>query len=240
MAFKITNAADLKNSKGTYLIYGAPGMGKTTSLKYLPGKTLVLDVDRTSKVLKGCKHIDIIEVDNINTWDFWEKLIIELYNNYRSKYDNIAVDNVSELERCILSDLGSKGRNKGVPSQGDYQYMQFRLVNSLRYMKNLDCNIIWTAWETTDLYTTAEGQQFNRSYPQINGKILNNVLGLCDVVARLMINGEGQRGFVMTATNSIFAKNQLDDRKGCLQHELILAGDAIDEKTKTVPTGSTK
>lgn len=177
MTFKITNAADLKNSKGTYLIYGAPGMGKTTALKYLPGKTLVLDVDRTSKVLKGCKNIDIIEVDNINTWDFWEKLIIELYNNYRSKYDNIAVDNVSELERCILSDLGSKGRNKGVPSQGDYQYMQFRLVNSLRYMKNLDCNIIWTAWETTDLYTTAEGQQFNRTYPQINGKILNNVLG---------------------------------------------------------------
>lgn len=240
MTFKITNATELKNSKGTYLIYGAPGMGKTTALKYLPGKTLVLDVDRTSKVLKGCKNIDIIEVDNINTWDFWEKLIIELYNNYRSKYDNIAVDNVSELERCILSDLGSKGRNKGVPSQGDYQYMQFRLVNSLRYMKNLDCNIIWTAWETTDLYTTAEGQQFNRSYPQINGKILNNVLGLCDVVARLMINGEGQRGFVMTATNSIFAKNQLDDRKGCLQHELILAGDAIDEKTKTVPADSSK
>lgn len=240
MTFKITNAADLKNSKGTYLIYGAPGMGKTTALKYLPGKTLVLDVDRTSKVLKGCKNIDIIEVDNINTWDFWEKLIIELYNNYRSKYDNIAVDNVSELERCILSDLGSKGRNKGVPSQGDYQYMQFRLVNSLRYMKNLDCNIIWTAWETTDLYTTADGQQFNRTYPQINGKILNNVLGLCDVVARLMINGEGQRGFVMTATNSIFAKNQLDDRKGCLQHELILAGDAIDEKTKTIPAEPSK
>lgn len=240
MTFKITNATELKNSKGTYLIYGAPGMGKTTALKYLPGKTLVLDVDRTSKVLKGCKHIDIIEVDNINTWDFWEKLIIELYKNYKGKYDNIAVDNVSELERCILSDLGSKGRNKGVPSQGDYQYMQFRLVNSLRYMKNLDCNIIWTAWETTDLYTTAEGQQFNRTYPQINGKILNNVLGLCDVVARLMINGEGQRGFVMSATNSIFAKNQLDDRKGCLQNELILAGDAIDEKTKTVPADSSK
>lgn len=240
MTFKITNATELKNSKGTYLIYGAPGMGKTTALKYLPGKTLVLDVDRTSKVLKGCKYIDIIEVDNINTWDFWEQLILELYKNYKGKYDNIAVDNVSELERCILSDLGSKGRNKGVPSQGDYQYMQFRLVNSLRYMKNLDCNIIWTAWETTDLYTTADGQQFNRTYPQINGKILNNVLGLCDVVARLMINGEGQRGFVMSATNSIFAKNQLDDRKGCLQNELILAGDAIDEKTKTVPAGPTK
>lgn len=231
MTLQITNAADIKTTKGTYLIYGPPGMGKTTALKYLPGKTLVLDVDRTTKVLRGCKNIDIVEVDNINTWDFWEKLIIELYKNYRGKYDNIAVDNVSELERCILSDLGSKGKNKGVPSQGDYQYMQFRMVNSLRYMKNLDMNIIWTAWESTDLYTTAEGQQFNRSYPQINHKIMNNVLGLCDVVAKLMINGEGNRGFVMSATNSIYAKNQLDDRKGCLQHELILGGDIPETKT---------
>lgn len=240
MTLQITNAADIKTTKGTYLIYGPPGMGKTTALKYLPGKTLVLDVDRTSKVLKGCKNIDIVEVDNINTWDFWEKLIIELYENYRGKYNNIAVDNVSELERCILSDLGSQGKNKGVPSQGDYQYMQFRLVNSLRYMKNLDMNIIWTAWEITDSFQDANGQYYNRAFPQINHKIMNNVLGLCDVVGKLAINSEGQRGFILTASNSTYAKNQLDDRKGCLQHELILVGDAVGEGTKTVSKGSTK
>lgn len=239
MALQITNAADIKTSKGTYLIYGPPGMGKTSSLKYLPGKTLVLDVDRTSKVLKGCKNIDIVQVDNINTWDFWEKLIIELYENYKGKYNNVCIDNVSELERCILSDLGSKGKNKGVPSQGDYQYMQFRLVNSLRYMKNLGCNIIWTAWENTDSYQDANGQYYNRSFPQVNHKIINNVLGLCDVVGRLAINPEGERGFVLTASNSTYAKNQLDDRKGCLQSELIPAGDGV-EGTKTVSKGPTK
>lgn len=234
MTLNITKAKDIKETKGTYLIYAPPGMGKTTALKFLSGKTLVLDVDRTSKVLRGSENIDIIEVDNINTWDYWEKLIVELYQNYKGKYDNICIDNVSELERCILSDLGSKGKNKGVPAQGDYQYMQFRLVNSLRYMKNLDCNIIWTAWETTDLYTDSNGQQFNRSFPQINGKILNNVLGLCDIVGRLTINSEGKRGFILSATNSTFAKNQLDSRIGCLQEELIL------NATKTIPSTTNK
>lgn len=218
---EITQASEIQQAKGTYLLYAPPGMGKTSTIKYLPGKTLVLDVDRTTKVLKGCENIDIHYVDNTNTWEAWGNLIKDLAENYVGKYDNVVVDNISELERCLLSDLGSKGKNKGVPAQGDYQYMQFRIVNSLRYMKNLNANLIWTAWESTDLYTDSNGQQFNRSYPQINQKILNNVLGLCDVVGRLMINAEGERGYTFTATNSTFAKNQLDERKGCKQNELI-------------------
>lgn len=222
----ITSAKDIQTDHATYLIYGPPGMGKTSAIKYLPGKTLVLDVDRTSRVLKGQPNIDIAHVDNTNTWEYWGKLIVELEEKYKGVYNNIVVDNISELERCLLSDLGSKGKNKGVPSQGDYQYMQFRIVNSLRYMKNLGANLIWTAWEASDLYTDSNGQQFNRSYPQINQKIMNNVLGLCDVVGRLMINSDGDRGFVLTASNSTYAKNQIDDRKGCLQGELIPSGDA--------------
>ncbi|WP_242272173.1 AAA family ATPase [Bacillus cereus group sp. BfR-BA-01310] len=220
---QITNASEITNVQKTYLIYGPPGMGKTTSIKYFPGKTLVLDVDRTSKVLRGQENIDIVYVENTNTWEAWEKLILDLDKNYKNVYDNIVVDNISELERCLLSDLGSKGKNKGVPSQGDYQYMQFRVVNSLRYLKNLGANLIWTAWETDDLYIDSSGQQYNRSYPQINKKIMNNVLGLCDVVGRLMVKSDGERGFVLSATNSTYAKNQLDDRQGCVQEELIKA-----------------
>lgn len=224
---QITKATDIKKTHGTYLIYAPPGGGKTSAVKYLPGKTLLLDIDRTSKVLKGCSNIDIVYIDNINTWKSWEDTVLELYKDYKGKYDNIVVDNVSELERCILSDLGRQGKNKGVPDQAAYQYMQFKLVNSLRYFKGLGCNIIWTAWETTDLYQDAGGQQWNRSFPQINGKILNNVLGLCDVVGKLMINSEGKRGFTFTSTNSIYAKNQLDDRKGALQENLISPQDGV-------------
>ncbi|WP_042678492.1 AAA family ATPase [Anaerosalibacter massiliensis] len=239
MALQITKATDIKEEKGTYLIYSPPGIGKTTSIKFFPGKTLVLDVDRTTKVLKGEPNISIAKINNMETWKHWEEVVLDLTENYVGKFDNIVIDNISELERCLLSDLGSKGKNHGVPSIGNYQHMQFRLVNSLRYMKNLQSNIIMTAWEMTDLYTTSDGQQFNRSYPQLNLKILNNIAGLCDVVGKLTFNDEGKRGFVLAPTNSIFAKNQLDDRKGCLQSELIPAGDGV-EGTKTVSKGSTK
>ena len=227
------NAIDIEDKKATALIYAPPGMGKTSTVKYFEGKTLVLDIDRTTDVLKGYSNIEICKIDNIKTWDSWTSTIMDLDKNYKGKYDNIVVDNISELERCILSDLGSQGKNKGVPAQGDYQYMQFKLVNSLRYMKNLDSNIIWTAWETTDLYTDCDGLQFNRSYPQINQKILNNICGLCDLVAKLAIKGD-KRGFVLSATNSIYAKNQIDTRKGCLQEELLKF------EPKTIPDGTDK
>lgn len=224
---QINKATDIKTDKGTYLIYGAPGKGKTTSIKYFPGKTLVLDIDRTSRVLKGEADIDIVYIDNENTWEDWGKTITELSQNFVGKYDNIVVDNVSELERCILSSLGSVGKNNGVPSQADYQYMQFKLVNSLRYMKNLGSNLIWTAWEEIDLWTDADGSSYNTALPQINRKIRNNVLGLCDVVGRLMVKEDGERGFVLSATDSTYAKNQLDDRKGCMQSELIVNDSAV-------------
>lgn len=225
----IKPATEIVSTKGTYLIYGAPGMGKTSLVKFLPGHTLVLDVDRTTRVLKGQSDVDIVQIDNIHTWKDWEETVLDLTKNYVGFYDNIVVDNISELERCLLSDLGSQGKNKGVPAQGDYQYMQFRMVNSLRHLKTVNANIILTAWETTDLYTDSSGQQWNRSYPQLNGKILNNICGLCDVVGKMAINSEGNRGIVLTAGNSVYAKNQLDDRKGCLQSELIL------DATETIP-----
>ena len=219
--FETHNAENLEVQNMTYLIYAPPGMGKTSTLKYLPGKTLVIDVDRTSHVLKGHKNIDIVYADNKDTWNWWTEFCKHAETNLKGKYDNIVIDNVSELERCMLSSLGAIGKNNGVPSQGDYQYMQFRIVNSFRWFKSLAKRTIFLAWEMTDQFTTSEGQQFNRAYPQINQKILNNVLGLCHVVGRLMINSEGERGFVLKTTNSIYAKNQLDDRVGCKQEELF-------------------
>jgi len=229
--FSVHNAGGIKDKEGkTYLTYCPPGLGKTHTLNFLPGKTLVLDIDRTSHVLKGNPNIDIIYVDNQNTWEYWEGLLAHL-KTIKGQYYNIAIDNVSELERCLLSHLGFIGKNQGVPAQGDYQKMQFRVVNSFRWLKNMADRIVFTAWETSDLYTSSDGQQYNRSYPQINGKILNNVLGLCDVVGRLMIKEDGSRGFVLEGTNSIYAKNQLDNRKGCKQEDIFLSPSKNNDKT---------
>ena len=229
---KTISAESITTNNRTYLIYGAPGMGKTSTVKSFSGRTLVLDVDRTSHVLKGCKNIDINYVDNQKTWTAWADLVKELAKDDLSKYDNIVLDNVSELERCMLANLGRDGKNNRVPSQGNYQMMQFFLVDSIRFLKTLGKNLVITAWETTDLWTTEDGQQFNRAYPQISKKIIMNFMGLCDVVGRLVYNAKTEkRGFYLQSTDAVFAKNQVDERKFCLQEELMDRGNETNVQT---------
>lgn len=231
---KLTELVE-KKQPYTALFYCSTGVGKTTTAGLIAekskGKTLILDVDRTiatslgkGEIVKDISRIDIRQVDNVHTWSDWENLLKELdtlKKNGKLDYENIVVDNISELERCILSDLGSQGKNKGVPAQADYQYMQFKLVNSLRFMKSLGVNVIWTAWETYENYTHPDGTQYTRSYPKISAKIVDNICGLCDIVGRIGAKPDGRRGIVLEATQNIYAKNQIDTRKWCFAEEFI-------------------
>lgn len=213
----------------TALLYCAPGIGKSTALGIIAekskGRTLVLDVDRTfintmakNEIVHDFSKVDVIQIDNINTFEDWTNTILKLDEMHKKgelNYENVCVDNISELERCILSDLGSKGKNKGVPAQADYQYMQFKLVNSLRFMKNWGVNIFWTAWETVEDFQNPDGTRYSRLFPKISLKIVDNICGLCDVVAKIHANKDGQRGFILEATQNTYAKNQIDCRKLC-------------------------
>lgn len=228
---KKTKAEDLSVKNGTYMIYANPGVGKTYSLGYLPGKTLVLDVDGSSSTLKrhpNKQNIEVWRLDSSDIWQEWMDTISDLVTNkttYEKRFDNICVDNITELFKAQLEDLGKKGKNNGVPSQADYQRVDFMNLRGLRALNNLDCRIVLTAWETTDTYTELNGQFFTRAMPEIRSKILNNFLGLCDVVGRLVIkkdeDGKVTRGLILQPNPSVYAKNRLDERNGCLVENLI-------------------
>lgn len=231
---KKLQAKELSVDKGTYMIYANPGMGKTYALGFLPGKTLVLDVDGSSSTLAkhpNKENIEVWRLDSSNIWQEWLDVVADLIKNkaaYEKQFDNICLDNLSELFKAQLENLGKLGKNNGVPSQADYQRVDFMNLRSLRALNSMDCRVILTAWETTDTYTEQNGQFFTRSMPEIRTKILNNFLGLCDVVGRLITKkdeeGNETRGLFLKPTQGVYAKNRLDDRKGCLVNEFIKIG----------------
>ncbi len=231
---KLTNAAEIKFDSATYLIYSLPGMGKTSTINYLEGKTLYIPIDKTQYPLKGNPNIDIVEFDTHNAWQSWNQLMKDLAKEDLSKYDNLVFDNVSELTRSMLGNLGRDGKNNRVPSQANYQQIDFFIIDSVRFIQSLGKRVVFTAWELTDKWDLPSGQQVNRSYPDVRDKIRNNFMGLCSVVGKLVINPETQkRGFILAPNDFLFAKNQLDNRKACAQEDIFKVGDVKDDVHST-------
>jgi phage nucleotide-binding protein len=222
---KITNASNITDDRATYLLYAPPGTGKTYTLNYLEGKTLYVAIDKTQYPLKGNENIDILDFDTHNAWDEWNELIKWIAKTDLSQYDNLAFDNVSELFRSMLGNLGRKGKNNRVPEMQHYQQIDFFIIDSLRFINSLGKRIVYLAWEITDEFQTEGGQIFNRSFPDLRKTIMNNFMGLCQVVGKLAVNQKTEkRGFILSPSNSVFAKNQLDQRKFCLQEDVFKVG----------------
>lgn len=227
----------------TAMLYCKPGVGKSTAIglaaEASEGNALVLDIDRTiqrtlakGEVVKDTSKVFVCQIENRGKGDAdgidgtfadWSEALKGITPDFLKANDirTVAVDNISELERCILSDLGSQGKNKGVPAMADYQYMQFKLVNSLRSMKSWGVNIIWTAWETAEDFTHPDGTRYTRLIPKVSAKIVDNICGLCDVVGWISVNKEGEHGVLLEATQNVYAKNQIDMRKGCKVEDFV-------------------
>lgn len=223
MSLKLTKATELEGSNVTFLLYANPGMGKTSSIKYIPGKKIVIDIDKSSSVLKGIEDIDVLDINTYDVWNQWLEAIKFMQENAKN-YDVIVIDNISELFRSVLTQLGREGKNNRVPGMDAYQRADFVLMDSFRALKSLGKTLVFTAWEKTDQYHGEEGQTYTRSMPDIRNPILNNFMGLCDVVARLVVSkneeGNDKRGFILQPTKSVYAKNRLSDDEGCKVEEL--------------------
>ena len=203
MQLKKIDESTSKNLPYTALLYCKPGVGKSTAIGLIAeqseGNTLVLDVDRTimrtlakNEVVKDTSKLFVEQIDNIHTFTAWANTLKEITPEWL-KQNNITTVAV----------------------------MQFKLVNSLRYMKSWGVNIIWTAWETADNFTHPDGTQYTKLQPKISLKIVDNICGLCDVVGWIAVNKDNEHHILLEATQNIYAKNQIDNRKSCKVDEFI-------------------
>ncbi|PEF63185.1 AAA family ATPase [Bacillus cereus] len=219
---EITNGAAItKSKKAKIIIYSKPGNGKTTVAGLLPGKTLVLDIDGTSQVLEGYENVDVARIDGEHPHDS----ILQFYALAKAsigKYDNIFIDNLTHYQKLWLLKKGEKTKS-GMPELKDYALLDNHLLKIVETFNALDANVLFTAWETTRNIIHDDGQQYTQFIPDIRDKIVNHIMGIVHVVGQLVKKADGTRGFVLEGNQSVFAKNHLDVRKGCIQEELIVS-----------------
>ena len=218
----ITKAKDIKPENLSVLIYGAPGMGKTTLLGNQEGRTLIIDIDKGTNVLAGNENVDIVRISE-NVGEI-PSIIKELQS--KCEYDNVCLDSMSELERAMLAYFGRTGNNKGVPSQGDYLRVDYYIIDWCRQLRALPCNVIFTAWEKYTEITAPTGEKYTRTSPLLRDKNMENLCGLCDIVGRIVTNTEnGGRYVWLEGRPDVVAKDRIYKRKFCKFGE-VLSGDS--------------
>ena len=233
MSIEIKSANELKRGHDfSTLIYSAPGVGKTSTAKYLPGKTLVIDIDRTTNVLAGEENIDIVYLDTTQPFHSTKILLKEIHDNHLENYDNIFIDNLSEFENAWFGQKAKESKTKqgqdmGTPQMQDYNAYTYYILDMIRYINSwTGINKVYTAWEMQVPVTSSSGQTYNKFYPDVREKVLNGLLGLMNMVGRMVVSKEtGNRGFLLEPSDDTYAKNQIDNRKFALQSELFEFGD---------------
>ena len=213
----IINAKDIQQPHLTVLIYGTPGMGKTTLLGNLKGRTLIVDVDKGTSVLTGNENVDVLRLSE----DFRE--VPELTKQLKTScpYENVCLDSLSELERAILTRLASTN-SIGTPTQQDYGKANNSFMNACRLFRDINANIFFTAWEQYTEVIAPSGEKYSRIEPMIRDKNMNNVVGLCDIVGRLYVDRETEERRVwLEARPNVIAKDRIHKRRMCDFEEVI-------------------
>lgn len=207
------------------LIYGKPGVGKTSAIRNLNGKTLVLDLDDSSKVLSGAPNIDVQPFDRSKPSEEWKEFLKNLAERV-SGYDNLVIDNVSAFEKDWFVEMSRHSKNGIGNELQDYSRWTnyFARIMTMIFM-DAPVNVLVTAWENTRDVTSETGQSFSQYAPAIRDSVRDGLLGLTDVVGRVVVNPKTDgRGVILEGTDAIFAKNRLDNRKLVPINELFKFG----------------
>lgn len=225
MAIKITKATDINRTENwRVLLYGKPGLGKTSAIKGLSGKTLVLDLDGSSRVLAGLKNVDVISFNREEPIQSMKEFLNES-KNLINGYNTLVIDNLTAFEKdwFVARGLNSKnGIRNEIQDYGDYTNYFLRLISKIY---SLPINIYATAWESKRDVDLEDGTKLTEYIPDVRNQVLNQLLGLTDVVGRIQVNPATHgRGAILEGSDGVYAKNRLDERIACKIEDLFKFG----------------
>lgn len=160
------------------LIYAPSGGGKTVQSTRIPapnrGRNALLCSDNSSIVLNqpafARPNLDIVVVEHWMERDKIGKPQTHFQKQFEDavdskKYDNIIVDNLSDLFDLAILEMDESGKYKDMRQA--YQQVYQNLKRLARKAGQLDCNVIFTAWADQTEVMTVSGEKTIRISPKL-------------------------------------------------------------------------
>jgi phage nucleotide-binding protein len=196
------------------LLYGMPGVGKTTLAATAGQDILFVDVEKGTRSLRNYPSI----AKNCRVFqpkDFAEvaKLMSALTLG-EVTCETLVIDTISELSRKLLEQrlnllIKSGKRPESVPYQGDYRLLTLTMQAFAEDLQNLPCNVIVVAHELTEQDDTTK---ILETRPTLTPKVLETFEALTDVQACLTseVTKDGiKRELQVVGTRRLHAKNRM-------------------------------
>lgn len=193
------------------LIYGEPGVGKTTFTASAPN-TLLIDVERGARTLAGNNaNVDVLEFVSIEQIEATIRYLRE-GNSAFEKYDTIAFDSLSEMQRRLIdAQLSNASKMTGTPVyKADWDIYNIntqRLRSLMSAFRDINKNLIVTAQAKQDKDDSTGIMMYR---PDLTPKLAATVAGLFDIVGYLRINSKGERILQVQPSKTILAKTRVN------------------------------
>lgn len=204
-------------------IYGQPFSGKTTFLDKAPNPlNLNTDGNITNVTMPYVSIKDIVTVEGRVTkrkyaWEVFKEVIEELEKK-QNEFKTIIVDLVEDTrEMCRLykyNELGIEHESDSGYGKG-WDIIKTEYLSTMRRFFNLDYeNLVIVSHEdiSKDI-TKKNGQTITKIAPNIQESIANKLAGMVDVVARVVVEDDGERTLNFKSNEVIFGGGRLQNIK---------------------------
>lgn len=199
-----------KYSNWTVMVYSEPGKGKTSMVKTLKGRTLLLSVDGMYHVLADLENVDIVTIDSKKAHDELTNFIKYIFK-HKDQYENIVIDNLSTFQKMWLNER-ARETTSGNPEIQHYSIIDRIMFDTILSLKKLNKNLLVFAHERQVEIVRQSGGVYTQFQPDIRN--LDAIMGITPIVGRLIIyankdTNENERIIILQPTQATRAKDQL-------------------------------